>query len=82
MSVCSERIDERTESSGSAKLRNLPRDDVIGRPWLDFVRDWTAIAGEALQSALETPEQALVDLVLLIEPKPTRSRYLLALCKQ
>ena len=66
--VLNESMSVQSMSVGSGVLRNLPRDDMIGRPWLDLVRESDkAIAGEALQSALETPEQALrADLALLI----------------
>ena len=66
--VLNESMSVQSMSVGSGVLRNLPRDDMIGRPWLELVRDSDkTIASEALQTALETPEQALrADLALLI----------------
>ncbi len=66
--VLNESMSVQSMSVGSGVLRNLPRDDMIGRPWLDLVRDSDkTIASEALQTALETPEQALrADLALLM----------------
>ena len=65
--VLNESMSVQSMSVGSGVLRNLPRDDMIGRPWLELVRDSDkTIASEALQTALETPEQALrADLALL-----------------
>ena len=74
--VLNESMSVQSMSVGSGVLRNLPRDDMIGRPWLDLVRESDkAIASEALQTALETPEQPhRADLALLVgsetEPVP------------
>ena len=74
--VLNESMSVQSMSEGSGVLRNLPRNDMIGRPWLDLVRESDkAIVSEALQTALETPEQAhRADLGLLVgseaEPVP------------
>jgi len=66
----------RSVSAGDGVLRNLPREEMIGRAWLDLVRDSDrATASEALELAVKAPEQALrADLALLIgsetEPVP------------
>ena len=69
--VLNESMNVQSMSVGSGVLRNLPRDDMIGRSWLDLVRESDkAIASEALQTALETPEQAhRADLALTVGPE-------------
>jgi len=74
--VLNESMSVQSMSVGSGVLRNLPRDDMIGRRWLDLVRESDkAIVSEALQTALATPEQAhRADAGLLVgsetEPVP------------
>ena len=69
--VLNESMNVQSMSVGSGVLRNLPRDDMIGRSWLDLVRESDkAIASGALQTALETPEQAhRADLALTVGPE-------------
>lgn len=66
--VLNESMSVQSMSLSSGVLRNLPRDDMIGRPWLDLVRESDkAIASEALQTSLDKPEQAhRADLALLV----------------
>ena len=66
--VLNESMSVQSMSLSSGVLRNLPRDDMIGRPWLDLVRESDkAIASEALQTSLDQPEQAhRADLALLV----------------
>ena len=58
-------------ASGSGSLRQLPRDAIIGRPWLELVRECdTATAEAALTAAVSEPGTAhRVDLALLLGPE-------------
>ena len=57
-------------NSGSGLLRHLPRDAMIGRPWLDLVRESDkAVAGDALNTAQADPGSAhRVDVALIAGP--------------
>jgi len=41
-------------ASGSGSLRQLPRDAIIGRPWLELVRECDAATAEAALTAALT----------------------------
>ena len=58
-------------ASGSGSLRQLPRDAIIGRSWLELVRECdTATAEAALTAAVSEPGTAhRVDLALLLGPE-------------
>jgi len=58
-------------ASGSGSLRQLPRDAIIGRPWLELVRECdTATAEAALTAAVSEPGTAhRVDLALVLGPE-------------
>ena len=58
-------------ASGSGSLRQLPRDAIIGRPWLELVRECdTATAQAALTAAVSEPGTAhRVDLALVLGPE-------------
>ena len=58
-------------SADTGLLRNLPRDAMIGKPWLDLVRDSDqAVAREALLAAQTAPGSAhRVDLAILAGPE-------------
>ena len=58
-------------SADTGLLRNLPRDAMIGKPWLDLVRDSDqAVAREALRAAQTDPGSAhRVDLAILAGPE-------------
>ena len=58
-------------ASGSGSLRQLPRDAIIGRPWLELVRECDAATAEAaLTSAVSEPGTAhRVDLALVLGPE-------------
>ena len=58
-------------ASDSGSLRQLPRDELIGRPWLEFVRESdTATAEAALTAAVSEPGTAhRVDLALVLSPE-------------
>ena len=57
-------------ASDSGSLRQLPRDAIIGRPWLELVRESDAATAEAaLTAAVSEPGKAQrVDLGLLLGP--------------
>mgnify|MGYP000091099128 FL=1 len=58
-------------ASGSGSLRQLPRDAIIGRPWLELVRECDAATAEAaLTAAVSEPGTAhRVDLALVLGPE-------------
>lgn len=58
-------------ASDSGSLRQLPRDELIGRPWLELVRESdTATAEAALTAAVSEPGTAhRVDLALVLSPE-------------
>jgi len=58
-------------ASGSGSLRQLPRDAIIGRPWLELVRECDAATAEAaLTVAVSEPGTAhRVDLALVLGPE-------------